>query len=142
MAHTARLLVREVVSVPPSEPLLEVVRLMKAKHIGCVLVAEGGSLKGIFTERDLITQVLPEGLDLEDTPVSRVMTADPETVDCDEPLERVFELLSRRRFRHVPITDKGRPAGMVSLSDFACVLREAFSEGRYIQYFVDYCAKR
>jgi len=115
---------------------------MKAKHIGCVVVTEGGRLTGLFTERDLVVKVLPEGLDLASTAVSQVMTRDPETVDCDEPLERVFELLSRRRFRHVPITDKGRPAGMVSMSDFASVLREVFSEGRYIQYFVDYCAKR
>ncbi|MBI5244740.1 MAG: CBS domain-containing protein [Elusimicrobia bacterium] len=142
MSHTAQLLIREVVTVAPSEPVLDVVRLMRNKHIGCVVVAEAGKVAGIFTERDLVTRVVPEELDVRSTPVSKVMTRDPVTVDCAEPLERVFDLLARHRFRHVPITDAGRPAGMVSMSDFAGVLREVFGEGRYIQYFVDYVAHR
>lgn len=142
MEHAARLLVREVVTVGPSEPVLNVVRLMKTKHVGCVLVVDGGRLAGIFSERDLLTRVAAEEPDLRGAPVSRFMTPDPVAVDVAEPLERVFEILSRRRFRHVPITEGGRPAGIVSLSDFAGVLPEVFSEEKYSQYFVDYWNQR
>jgi len=142
MEYTARLLVREVVTVGASEPVREVVRLMKAKHVGCVLVMDGERLAGIFSERDLVMRVAVEDEDLRGAPVSRFMTPDPVTVDVGEPLERVFEVLSRRRFRHVPITEQGRPAGIVSLSDFAGILPEVFAEDKYAQYFVDYWRSR
>ena len=70
------------------------------------------------------------------------MTPDPMTVDQEEPIEKVFELLSRRRFRHVPITSGKKRVGMVSLSDFAGVLREVFDEEKYLQYFVKYLEGR
>lgn len=142
MAHTARILACDVIAVPPSDSVLDACRLMRDKRVGCVLVAEGGRLVGVFTERDLLTRVVPAQLPPETTPVSAVMTKDVQTVGADEPVERVFELLSARRFRHVPIVEGGRAVGMVSLSDFAGILREVFSEEAYLRYFVDYCEAR
>ncbi|MFA5141229.1 MAG: CBS domain-containing protein [Elusimicrobiota bacterium] len=139
MEHTAALLVRELVTVAPGQTVRDVVRLMKSKHVGCVIVTEGGKVAGIFSERDLVNRVVGEGLDPSSTAVSRVMTRDPVVVGVAQPLEEVFAVLARRRFRHVPIVDGDRPVGMVSLSDFAAVLREVFGEARYLQYFVDYC---
>lgn len=139
MEHTAALLVRELVTVAPGQTVRDVVRLMKSKHVGCVIVTEGGKVAGIFSERDLVNRVVAEGLDPSSTAVSRVMTRDPVVVGVAQPLEEVFAVLARRRFRHVPIVDGDRPVGMVSLSDFAAVLREVFGEARYLQYFVDYC---
>ena len=140
MAYYARLLFKEVASVPSAETVLEAVRLMRRKSVGCVVVADEGKIAGVFTERDIMRAVSEE-LDLRTTPVSQVMTRDPLSVDCAEPLERVFELLSRGRFRHVIVTEGGRPAGIASLGDFAGVLREVFSDSRYIQYFVDYLSQ-
>ena len=142
MAHTARILACDVISVPPTDSVLAACRLMRDKRVGCVLVTEGGRVVGVFTERDLLTRVVPSQLPPADTPVSAVMTKDVQTVDADEPVERVFELLSARRFRHVPIVSDGRPVGMVSLSDFAGILREVFAEDAYLRYFVDYCEAR
>ncbi|OGR59491.1 MAG: hypothetical protein A2X36_09010 [Elusimicrobia bacterium GWA2_69_24] len=138
MEHLAELLAREVVSVGPSETVAVVARLMKEKHIGCVLVTEAGRAVGIFSERDLLNRVVCPQEDVRTAPVSRFMTPDPVTVEASEPLARVFDILSRRRFRHVPITRDGRPVGMVSLSDFSGILKEVFEEDRYAQYFVDY----
>ena len=142
MAHTARILACDVVSVPPTDSVLDACRLMRDKRVGCVLVVEDGRVAGVFTERDLLTRVVPAELPSATTPVSRVMTKDVQSVGADEPVERVFELLSARRFRHVPIVEDGRPVGMVSLSDFAGILREVFSEEAYLRYFVDYCESR
>ena len=142
MAHTARILACDVVSVPSTDSVLDACRLMRDKRVGCVLVADGGRLVGVFTERDLLTRVVPAELPPSSTPVGAVMTKDVQSVGADEPVERVFELLSSRRFRHVPIVEGGRPVGMVSLSDFAGILREVFSEEAYLRYFVDYCEAR
>ncbi|MBI3298090.1 MAG: CBS domain-containing protein [Elusimicrobia bacterium] len=142
MERTARMLCCSVISVAPGDSVLSACRLMRDKRVGCVLVVEGGTLAGIFTERDLLTRVVPDELPPAATPVSRVMTRDPQTVGVDEPVERVFELLAARRFRHVPIVDGGRPVGMVSLSDFAGILGEVFEEDAYLRYFADYCQAR
>lgn len=139
MEHTAELLVRDLVTVHPGQSVRDVARLMKAKHVGCVIVTEGGKVAGIFSERDLVNRVVAGDLDPDSTHVSQVMTREPVVVDVRKPLEDVFAVLARRRFRHVPIVDGERPVGMVSLSDFAAVLREVFGEPRYLQYFVDYC---
>ena len=117
--------------------LIDAVRLMKRKYIGCVLVVKEDRLIGIFTERDLMTRVVPENIDVNKTPVSEYMTPDPKAVERTEPLADVFEMLSMNRFRHVPITDKGKAVGIVSLSDFAAVLKEVFEEDKYLNYFLD-----
>lgn len=142
MAHTARLLACDVVSVGPSESVLAACRLMRDKRVGCVLVTEAGRLVGVFTERDLLNRVVPAEAVPSASPVSGFMTRDPVTVEADAPIERVFALLSERRFRHVPIVDRGRPVGMASLSDFAGILAEVFSDEAYLRYFVDYCGRR
>ncbi|PCI40224.1 MAG: oxidoreductase [Elusimicrobia bacterium] len=142
MEHTAKLLLREVFTVGPDETINAVTRIMRSRHVGCVVVAQKDKIVGIFTERDLLNRVAAEGIDGNTTPVSKVMTPDPICVAPGEPLQRVFELLSQRRFRHVPIAEEGRAVGMVSLSDFAGVLKEVFSEERYAQYFVAYWQQR
>lgn len=142
MAYTARILCCDVISIPPSETVLSACRLMRDKRVGCVLVVDAGRLVGVFTERDLLNRVVPAGLPPETTAVSAVMTPDPETVEADEPVERVFALLSGRRFRHVPVVERGRAVGMVSLSDFSGILREVFADEAYLRYFADYCDER
>ena len=142
MDYKAKLLQCDVVTVSPKETIQNVARLMRKKRIGSVIVTDGGKIVGVFTERDLANKIVPEGINAAKTAVSKHMTHDPQTVDREEPLDKVFELLSRRRFRHVPITDGGKPVGMVSLSDFAGVLREVFEEEKYLQYFVNYMDQR
>lgn len=129
---------REVVTVSPNDTISEVAALMKRRRIGCVVVADQKKLVGMFSERDIITRILPTGVNIKKAKVAEHMTRDPAAVEASEPLEKVFALLARQRFRHVPITLGGRPVGIVSLTDFAGVLREVFSEEKYVQYFVDY----
>ena len=126
----------------PGESVLSACRLMRERRVGCVLVVEAGRLVGVFTERDLLNRVVPAEAPPAGTPLSAVMTKDPVAIGVDEPVERVFALLSEGRFRHVPIVDAGRPVGMVSLTDFAGILREVFAEDAYLRYFVDYCEAR
>lgn len=142
MNYKAKLLQCDVVTVSPDETIQNVAKLMKKKHIGSVIVTEGEKIVGVFTERDIANKIVPEGVNAAKTAVSKHMTRNPLTVDREDPIEKVFELLSRRRFRHVPITDDGKPVGMVSLSDFAGVLREVFEEEKYLQYFVNYMEQR
>jgi CBS domain-containing protein len=65
-----------VLSIAPNASVHEAARMMKEGGIGGLLVLdEAGTLRGIFTERDVLRRVVAEGLDPARTPVSQVMTA-------------------------------------------------------------------
>lgn len=138
MPHTARLLVRDVITITGTETISEAARVMRDNRIGAVIVAESDRPVGIFTERDLLNKVVAEGVDPAKTPVSRFMTRNPVTVDASEPIDKVFATLAQGLFRHLPITDQGKLVGIISMTDIAGVLREVFLQDQYTQYLVDY----
>lgn len=93
-------------------------RLMAEKRIGALLIVEGKSIIGIFTERDILTKVLAPALDPDTTPLSRVMVANPLTIRADKPLSHALQMMAEGGFRHVPVVDDdGIPVGMVSARD-------------------------
>src|SRR5438046_5649081 len=67
------------VAVSPHTPLSQAIEAMKDDEGGCVIVADGGRVAGIFTERDLLTKVLGESPDLE-SPISEWMQPNVETL--------------------------------------------------------------
>ncbi|MDD2764601.1 MAG: CBS domain-containing protein [Opitutaceae bacterium] len=107
----------KVFSVPPKFTVAETVKEMNRHKVGSVLVMEGDRLAGIFTERDVLSRVIPAGLDPKTTPVAQVMTRDPLTVASSATIEEVMALFTDRRFRHLPVMDAGRLVGVISIGD-------------------------
>ncbi|MBI3552598.1 MAG: CBS domain-containing protein [Elusimicrobia bacterium] len=142
MAHTAKLLICDVVCVSSGQTVSEAAKVMKKANIGAVIVGTMAAPEGILTERDILMRVVAEGLDPAATKVAKVMTQQLITVDSSQPLDKVFERLAQGRFRHLPITDGGKVVGIVSLSDLSKVLQEVYREDRYLQYFADVIAAR
>jgi CBS domain-containing protein len=106
----------------------EVVRQMQEHHIGCVLVVAGGTLVGVFTERDLLRDVFGSALDLETTPVERVMTESPETLRPTDPIVFALNKMSLGGFRHIPLVDDGgRPVGIISVKDIVDYIADFFA---------------
>ena len=97
--------------------VLEAAHLMKAQSKGALLVVEGSKLIGIFTERDALFRVIAAGRDPTTTPVSEVMTPQPQTIHPDEPFLHAMRIMHRGGFRHLPVAEHGRPLGMVSARD-------------------------
>lgn len=109
-------------------PVGAVVRLMQHHRIGCVLVVDEKHLVGIFTERDLLTGVIGSDLDLEEEPVERFMTADPETLRATDPIVFALNKMSLGGFRHVPLVDEDdRPVGVISVKDIVDYIAEFFA---------------
>jgi CBS domain-containing protein len=107
--------------------VLHVVHGMASQQRGTALVMEGARITGIFTERDLLRRVVAEGRDPAQTPVRDVMSADPESLPETANLAQAMRLMSRTRYRHVPVTDKsGRPVGMLSSRHVIGFVSETF----------------
>jgi len=105
------------------------VRQMTAKKIGALIVQDGGKVKGIFTERDALTRVLAAGLDPVRVRVAEVMTRDPTSVTPDMTVDAAMALITRRRFRHLPVMQDGRLLAVVSSGDLTrWLVKDAIGE--------------
>jgi CBS domain-containing protein len=109
---------REPIVVEPQTTVLEAVTLMQAERVGCVLVTRAGKLKGIFTERDVLTEVIGKGVDATKTPVRKLMTPNPECLRVTDSIAYALNKMSVGGYRHVPLVDKTQvPVGVISVRD-------------------------
>ena len=104
-------------SVGPDTLVTECVRIMSAKKIGALIVMDGKKLVGIFTERDALNKVLAAGLEPGRTKVSVVMTKDPYSIPPTTTVGEAMELVTKRRFRHLPIVKNGKVLAVISSGD-------------------------
>jgi CBS domain-containing protein len=103
----------------------EAVNLMAERRIGAVPIVDGdGKLIGIFTERDVITRVVAPGRDPNITPLSEVMTANPDTVKSSDAVVHALEMMNAKRYRHLPVVDHDRLVGVVSIRDLYRSVKE------------------
>jgi CBS domain-containing protein len=122
-------------SVGPDTPVTECVRLMTSGKIGALIVMDGERLIGIFTERDALNKVLAGGLDPGNTKVSEVMTKDPYCIRPTTTVGDAMKLITKRRFRHLPIVDNGKVLAIVSSGDLThWLVRDQIGE---VQELVD-----
>ncbi len=104
-------------AVGPDTTVTACVRTMTAEKIGALIVMEGERLTGIFTERDALNKVLAAGLDPVTTKVSAVMTKDPYCIPPTTTVGEAMQLVTQRRFRHLPIVENGKVLAVISSGD-------------------------
>ncbi len=108
---------RVLFSVEKDQSVAEVARAMTDLNVGAILVLENGELRGIFSERDLMTRVVAEGLDPAEIAVQNVMTPDPVTVQDLATVQQALDIMRRNNCRHLPILHGRRVVGLVSIRD-------------------------
>ena len=74
---------------------------MRDNKVGALMVMKNDTLSGIFTERDLMSRVIEEGLDPEKVKVSEVMTSSIATVPLETPIREAANIMSQNRIRHL-----------------------------------------
>ncbi|KPK15260.1 MAG: hypothetical protein AMJ62_09860 [Myxococcales bacterium SG8_38] len=107
----------EVFAVGPLATVIDAVNLMNDRHVGAVLVVEGGDPVGIFSERDVLVRVVAAHRDPRQTLVRDVMTTRLHTASPDDSLLDVMQLMTDRRCRHVPVLEGDDLVGLVSIGD-------------------------
>lgn len=109
---------RAVATARPETTLLEISQRLAQKKIGAIIiVGEAGKLAGIISERDVIRAISEHGAAALDQPVSQVMTKT--VIACQETsvLDELMELMTKGRFRHVPVMEDDQLVGIVSIGD-------------------------
>ncbi len=108
---------RAIFRIAPDEPVLEAIRSMAEHHVGALLVMREQELVGIVSERDYARKVILMGRSSSETAVSEIMTTPVTTVRLDTTVEECMRLITERRIRHLPVIERGRVAGVVSIGD-------------------------
>ena len=116
MDTVADLMVKDVLTVDPSDTIGEAAEKMNAANVGAVVVVEDFvRIVGIVTERDLMRAVAARARAAE-ARVRQWMTVDPITIGPETTIDEAAQIMFERNFRHLPVTNKdGRLLGIVSL---------------------------
>ncbi|MFI5494155.1 CBS domain-containing protein [Actinoplanes sp. NPDC051859] len=107
-----------VVTVTPDLTVQDLLATLAEHRIGAAVVsADGVNVEGIVSERDIVRKLAERGAAVLGEPVSAIHTAQVRTVAPDADVAEVEQLMTERRFRHVPVVADGRLAGIVSIGD-------------------------
>jgi len=110
----------KVISIEQSEPLTAAAKLLKRYNVGSLpVIDEQGVLRGIVTDRDIVLRCVAADGDPKETAVSSVMTKGVVTAGPFDSVEKCAELMSEDRVRRLPVAERGKLVGFVSLCDMA-----------------------
>jgi CBS domain-containing protein len=108
----------QVITIEPAATLAAAVRMLAQRRIGALLVTGADHrIVGIISERDIVRVLDEKGTAVLGAPVAEVMTRRVVTCDRNETIAEIMERITSGKFRHVPVIDRGRLAGIVSIGD-------------------------
>ncbi|MDR2011780.1 MAG: CBS domain-containing protein [Rhodanobacter sp.] len=124
-------------AIGPDESILNAASIMTDHHIGSLLVMRGNELLGIVSERDYMHKVILKGCSPNDTPVRDIMSTPVLTVTPDDTVETCMHLCTDRRMRHLPVIEKNKVIGIVSIGDLVkAVISEQGEQIEYLQRYI------
>ncbi len=118
MAIIGSLMKTHMVTAAPDVTVANAARSMAENGVGAILLVENGEIRGILSERDVLSRVVAEGRDPAATKVSDVATTEVFAVDVHVHVRECAKLLRDQGIRHLPVTKEGKAAGILSSRDF------------------------
>lgn len=113
------------VCVEPSDPLSKAIEVMKQDEGGCAIVCDQGQVVGIFTQRDVLTKIIGEAVDMND-PVSKWMSPTVATLSPDATIGDAVAMMTDKSYRNIPLVKDGQLAGSISVFDVISYLAESY----------------
>ena len=108
------------VTVGQMEPVSAAARLMKRHNLGALPVCDDtGRLRGVLTDRDIVTRCVAADMDPGDTRIREIMSRGITTCRAEDDAGDLIRLMGEGQIRRIPVTEGDRVVGMVSLADLA-----------------------
>jgi CBS domain-containing protein len=104
-------------SVGPDATVFEAVKKLSEAKIGALPVMDGNKVMGMFSERDYARKIILEGKTSKDTKVTEIMSADVQCVSPDNTVKECMTMMTKNRFRHLPVLENDQLIGIVSIGD-------------------------
>ena len=107
----------DVDTISPDATVYDALKRMAKKEIGALVVVEKGKMVGIFSERDYARKVILKGKSSKETSVREIMTTEVIHISSDEKVGKCLSLMTKHRFRHLPVLEEDRLVGILSIED-------------------------
>lgn len=129
----------EVNTARPNETVIDALRIMIENRVGSLVVIDSERAPvGIITERDIVRLVYKQsGQDWQNLAVSEVMVRNIVVGVFEDDVEYIMKLMTQNRFRHLPIMEDNRLAGIISIGDVVkSLLTDLKTENRYLNDYI------
>lgn len=126
----AQVMTRDVVTALPGATARELAELMERHNVGTVIISSNGQLRGLVTDRQLVTRCMARGLGPDACRAEEIMTAGPAglvTASPEMDLLEAARLMGRHRVRRLPVVEGGTVVGILSVADLAGEVKEMVS---------------
>lgn len=110
---------KNIATVKPDTPIIEVAKVLKDMNIGSVPVCDGNKVVGIVTDRDIVIRELAMGKDVKRDVAKDVMTSGVTTASPDMDIHDASKIMAQRQIRRLPVVENGALIGMLALGDIA-----------------------
>jgi CBS domain-containing protein len=108
----------EVATVAPDDSVADALRVLEQHGVGALVVsADGTTVAGILSERDIVRRLAQEGAEALSQDVAQLMIAEVFTCDRSAHVDELMNLMTERRFRHVPVVEDDSLVGIISIGD-------------------------
>jgi len=139
MGHVADLLRvkgNAIYTISSDATVYEAIVDMVRHNVGSLVVVDGDTPVGIFTERDYLREIALKGRTSRNTEVREIMIRDVIVVDRDRTLDECMAIMTERRVRHLPVVADGSLIGVISIGDVVKQLSQ--DRKAEIKYLTDY----
>ena len=108
----------EVATIAPEDSVADALAMLKQHGVGALVVSpDGGQVAGILSERDVVRRLADAGAEALTHRVSDLMVTEVFTCDRTSHVDELMNLMTERRFRHVPVVEDGALVGIISIGD-------------------------
>jgi CBS domain-containing protein len=108
----------EVVTLRSDATVQQLLETLEQHHIGAVVVSDDGSaVSGIVSERDVVRHLHIDGVGVLSETVAMIMTSEVQTCAPEDDIEDLAQVMTERRFRHIPVVSDGKLVAIVSIGD-------------------------
>ena len=127
---------KTIFSVRSTDPVEDVLKIMRDFRVRAVLVIDDGELKGIISQGDCAIKVLLPHNNASEVAVSTIMTPNPLTVKLSNTLDECMAIMVHKHIRHLPVLDANKVVGVVSVGDMVKSIIEL--QGNQIKFLETY----
>lgn len=128
----------EVFTISEDKTLGDALRLLVTNKIGVLIVIDHkAKLSGIISERDILTACYKQPMDYQNLTVSDFMTRNVIIVEPNDSIDYVENIMTRNKFRHVPVIKDKILVGLISIGDIIkMLLSETKEENKYLKDYI------
>jgi CBS domain-containing protein len=127
---------KTIFSVRSTDPVVDVLKIMRDFRVRAVLVIDDGELNGIVSQGDCAIKVLLPHNNASEVAVSTIMTPNPLTVKLSNTLDECMAIMVHKHIRHLPVLEANKVVGVVSVGDMVKSIIEL--QGNQIKFLETY----